>query len=130
MFSSKLIKEAHKMTKEIKSQFPEVNYKFQFGLCMVYLLKGGKTLKELTGSEKQIAWATKIRERNIKKLETEIADLTRRMNQDSPMFATLVEKLNDGLKEFAGETAPTDSKWWIENKGVVAEFIQRMKAKY
>ena len=39
MFNSKLIKEAHKLTKEIKTEFPEINYKFQLGLCISYLLK-------------------------------------------------------------------------------------------
>ena len=29
---------AHKMTKEIKVEYPEVNYKTQLGLCMSYLL--------------------------------------------------------------------------------------------
>ncbi|MFU0784329.1 hypothetical protein [Clostridium sp.] len=31
-FSSEVIKEAHKLTKEIKAEYPEVNYKFQFGI--------------------------------------------------------------------------------------------------
>lgn len=36
---SNLIKEAHKMAREIKEDFPGVDYKTQFGLCMSYLLE-------------------------------------------------------------------------------------------
>lgn len=32
-----LMKEAHKMTREIKAQYPEVDYKTQLGLCLSYL---------------------------------------------------------------------------------------------
>lgn len=35
---SSLMKEAHRLTKEIKKEFPEVDYKFQLGICMSYLL--------------------------------------------------------------------------------------------
>jgi len=34
-----LMKAAHKMAKEIKAEYPEVNYKFQLGLCISYLSK-------------------------------------------------------------------------------------------
>lgn len=37
-----LMKKAHEMTKEIKKEFPEVDYKFQLGLCMSYLLNEKK----------------------------------------------------------------------------------------
>lgn len=37
-FSEGLLKEAHKLTKEIKKEYPEINYSFQFGLEMKYLL--------------------------------------------------------------------------------------------
>ncbi|MFQ8932934.1 hypothetical protein [Intestinibacter bartlettii] len=32
-----LMKEAHKMTKEIKEQYPEVDYQAQLGLCLSFL---------------------------------------------------------------------------------------------
>ncbi|BDC03423.1 hypothetical protein [Clostridium perfringens] len=35
---SLIMKEAHKLTKEIKNEFPNVDYKFQLGICMSYLL--------------------------------------------------------------------------------------------
>ena len=37
-----LMKKAHQMTREIKNEFPEVDYKFQLGLCISYLYKNEK----------------------------------------------------------------------------------------
>lgn len=41
MLNSEIVRRAHKMAKEIKAQYPEVNYKFQYGLCLSYILNGG-----------------------------------------------------------------------------------------
>lgn len=32
-----ILKEAHKLTKEIKAEYPDVNYKAQLGICISYL---------------------------------------------------------------------------------------------
>ena len=41
-----LMKEAHKMTKEIKEQYPEVDYQAQLGLCLSFLAQeGGQEMK-------------------------------------------------------------------------------------
>ena len=62
-----LMKEAHKLTKEIKKQYPEVDYKTQLGLCLSFLSQeGGKEMVELKGTEKQVKWAEDIRNRIIK----------------------------------------------------------------
>ena len=62
-----LMKEAHKLTKEIKKQYPEVDYKTQLGLCLSFLSQeGGKVMVELKGTEKQVKWAEDIRNRIIK----------------------------------------------------------------
>ncbi|MDU3018902.1 MAG: hypothetical protein E7B46_08840 [Clostridium perfringens] len=37
---SLVMKKAHRLTKEIKKEFPNVDYKFQLGICMSYLLNG------------------------------------------------------------------------------------------
>ena len=37
-----LMKKAHQMTREIKNKFPEVDYKFQLGLCISYLYEEEK----------------------------------------------------------------------------------------
>jgi hypothetical protein len=36
-----LMKKAHQMTKEIKREYPDVNYKFQLGLCLSFLASKG-----------------------------------------------------------------------------------------
>ena len=63
-----LMKEAHKLTKEIKKQYPEVDYKTQLGLCLSFLSqeKEGNEMVELKGTEKQVKWAKDIRNRIIK----------------------------------------------------------------
>ena len=59
-----LMKEAHKMTKEIKEQYPEVDYKAQLGLCLSFLSQeGGKEMVELKGTEKQVKYANDLIER-------------------------------------------------------------------
>lgn len=50
MFNSKIVKEAHKMTRKIIAEYPEVDYRTQFGLCLSYLLN-----KE---EEKVVTWET------------------------------------------------------------------------
>jgi hypothetical protein len=42
-----LFKQAHKMAKEIKTQYPDVSYSFQFSLCLKHI----QTIKELTVEE-------------------------------------------------------------------------------
>lgn len=57
-----LMKEAHKMAKEIKREYPEVNYQAQLGICLAFLYnEEGKEL-ELEGTEKQIKFAEDIKE--------------------------------------------------------------------
>lgn len=52
-FDSKLIKKAHEMTKEIKKEYMEVDYRVQFGLCLSYLLSKKEEKKmELSVEEK------------------------------------------------------------------------------
>lgn len=42
-----IMKEAHRLTREIKGEFPEVDYKTQLGLCISYLLEGIKGEDEM-----------------------------------------------------------------------------------
>ncbi|WP_049043225.1 hypothetical protein [Clostridium sporogenes] len=58
-----LFKAAHKLTKEIKAEYPNVDYKAQFGICLSYLQnkKGDCKMVELKGTERQVAWAKDIR---------------------------------------------------------------------
>lgn len=63
-FSKELIIKAHKMAKEIKIEYKDIDYKTQFGICIKYLLsnKGENKMVELAGSEKQIKWGNDIKE--------------------------------------------------------------------
>lgn len=69
-----LMKEAHKLTKKIKAQYPEVDYKTQLGLCLSFLSQEeGKGMMEITiGTEKQIAYAERKREQEISRVESKI----------------------------------------------------------
>ena len=62
-----LMKEAHKMTREIVNKYGDVDYMTQLGLCLSFLSQeGGKEMAELKGTEKQVKWAEDIRNRIIK----------------------------------------------------------------
>lgn len=74
--TSRLMREAHKLTKEIVKKFPGTNYKVQLGLCISYLLEEGvKEMKELKGTEKQVKWANDIRENLIISCNSAIEEL-------------------------------------------------------
>lgn len=66
-----IMREAHKLTKEIISKYEDVDYKAQLGLCLSFLSqeKGGKEMVELKGSEKQVKWAEDLRGRFVKYLD-------------------------------------------------------------
>lgn len=62
-----LFKKAHEMANQIKKEFPDVDYKLQFALCVKYL--GKDMTMDLAGSEKQIKWAMSIREDLLNSLD-------------------------------------------------------------
>lgn len=66
-----IMKEAHKLTREIKKEFPNVDYKFQLGLCISYLHRNKEAIKmvDLKGTEKQVNWANDIREDMLKRID-------------------------------------------------------------
>lgn len=62
-----LMKEAHKMTREIVNKYGDVDYMTQLSLCLSFLSQeGGEEMVELKGTEKQVKWAKDIRNRIIK----------------------------------------------------------------
>ena len=71
-----LMKEAHKMTKEIKGQYPEVDYQAQLGLCLSFLAQEGEQEMKIEGkSEKQIKYAENCRDSRIAQFERKIERL-------------------------------------------------------
>lgn len=70
MTKKELMIKAHKMTKEIKAEYPAVDYKFQLGLCLAYLY-------ENEGEVEMISYTTKNGAKVEIKLEGKlVADLT------------------------------------------------------
>lgn len=69
MTKKEMFVKAHKIAREIKKEYPEVDYKFQFGLCLAYLQEGEEKMVELKGSEKQIKWAKDIKPELIKNVK-------------------------------------------------------------
>ena len=61
MSKSEMFKKAHKMTREVKAQFPQVNYRVQFGLSLAYLHQEGE--KEMGIEEKLVEAGCKVWEK-------------------------------------------------------------------
>lgn len=115
-FNKEIIKKAHEMTKEIKKEYLDVDYKTQFGLCLSFLLsekKGGiNKTRGLKGTEKQVKWAEDI----IKEVIS-INDY-------------LLENVNDLEEEKRINKAKkiyTTSKEYLENISEATVFIENFK---
>jgi len=99
-----LFKEAHKMAREIKAKYPEVDYKLQFGLCLSYLHENKEetemmefdfetrydNLPELEGTEKQVKWAKGIR---IELINVEVEKLGRMYFYQAGLYKMTKEEL-------------------------------------
>ena len=111
---SLVMKEAHKLTKEIKNEFQNVDYKTQLGICMSYLLngEGENEMVELKGSEKQVKWATDIRENTIKNIERALERLEEIQSERVVkgrkrvrLFDKRIDKLKTLLEEVKNESS-------------------------
>lgn len=80
MTKKELFKKAHKLTKEIKKVYSNVDYRFQFSLCLAYLKEGEVKMVKLEGSEKQIAWAESLKEGFLKMLLETKEDILKSKN--------------------------------------------------
>lgn len=88
-------KKAHEMAKEIKREYPEVDYKIQFGLCLSYLLNN----KEESEMEK---WFEGLTDKEKSKLKTTLENRTFMKSADEKekiWNALLEEKYQQHLKE-------------------------------
>lgn len=74
----------------------------------------GTTMAELTGTEKQVAWAVKIRDEHV----TRVARLSKSCQDSGSETASnaklLVELTGKAVEEIA------DAKWWIDNRDELA----------
>ena len=95
----KVFKKAHEMTRKFVEEYG-VDYQAQFGLCLSYLLEKEREeegMKELKGTEKQVAWAKKIRREQLESVyryqQRWIAKLEKENNQEE------IDKINDIVKK-------------------------------
>lgn len=111
---SLLMKKAHKMAKEIKNEFTNVDYKTQLGICMSYLLneEGENEMVELKGSEKQVKWATDIRENTIKSIERALERLEEiqigrvaKGRKRGKLYDKRISKLKEVIEEVKNESS-------------------------
>jgi hypothetical protein len=80
---------------------------------------------KLTGTEKQIEWATQIRDTNVKTLEREIEELKLREANGTGSFPELVAKIEKAISDIGNQKS--EAKWWIDNKNIANAFIQSIK---
>lgn len=87
-----IMKEAHRMTKEIKKEYPEVDYKAQLGICLSFFYNEEETEMEvkLEGTEKQIKFAEDIKKNFEEGYEKAIAYISKKPKK---VDMTSVEKV-------------------------------------
>ena len=87
MKRNEIFVKAHEMTRKIKNEYPEVDYKFQFSLCLSFLYEEEIEMKVvLEGSEKQIKFAEDIKknfEEGYEKAVAYIAKKPRKVDMTS-----------------------------------------------
>ena len=99
--NTKMMKEAHRMAKEIKAEFPNVDYKLQVSLCVSYLMEE-ETKKIIAANEakeakKEVA-AEVIELKNYLKTENKEAkkeDVKAATNNDIKMNKTIKTENNE-----------------------------------
>ncbi|WP_039242693.1 hypothetical protein [Clostridium botulinum] len=64
-FNREVIKKAHEMAREIKKEYPEVDYKTQFGLCLSYLLSEKEEDKKPTWEDVEKACEEAVYDLNM-----------------------------------------------------------------
>ena len=80
------------------------------------------TLPELVGTEKQVIWASKLREKYILEIAYEITRRSVFMNEEGlkkgldGMIPEYAEKFNKFANEAIRNSKNTSAKFWIENR--------------
>lgn len=117
-----ILKRAHELTKEIKREYPEVDYKAQLGICISFLYnnKEVKGMVKLEGTEKQVKWAEEIREELLS--GTKIIDVVNAKFGESKQENAI--KILKVLNDFKARlTTETSAKWFIENRNLVHQVL-------
>jgi len=131
-----VMKAAHKMAKEIKAEYPNVDYKFQLGLCISYLSKGENEMVGLKGSEKQIKWAEEIRKEIIESVDHEAVSsalyILRKseefINKAKSRMTTDKDKNNEMMIELVKEIIMNEvsAVKFIENQHLLSFLIETL----
>ena len=117
----KIFIEAHKMTRRIKAEYPEVNYQVQFGLCLSFLFEEEKEEKEMKvnfkGTERQVKFAEDIFEKTIgrvlEELEIAIAETEFREESTREKAYARLEETKEKLQLDAGDFI-SKWKWYLD----------------
>lgn len=133
MTKKELMIKAHEMTKEIKNEYPGVDYKFQLGLCLAYLHKEGeKEMRELKGSEKQVKWAKDIRSYMLENLEYSYEkpilagrEIAKGLGEDFPAATNRKDVENRKVREAAARIYLDRIREIIESESSAVAFIER-----
>lgn len=115
MTKKELMIKAHKMTKEIKKEYPNIDYKFQLGLCLAYLHeKGENEMVELKGTEKQVKWANDIRKVVLLTSRRNL-ELRQKFYDEKPGSKMRTRVLNEAKELNEKIENEESSKFFIEN---------------
>ena len=116
-----LLKKAHELTKEIKREYPEVDYKAQLGICISFLYnnKEVEEMVKLKGTEKQVKWAEDIRKEMIEDAKETIERINNSGKQDNRVNKMFLLRCNNLLERINIETSAV---WYINNRDHKAQY--------
>lgn len=81
-------------------------------------------MKNLFGSEKQIAWAEQIIAENIATLTRTIEEFKGREVRENCSYSNVTDRLKKALDDLSN--SEYSAKWWIEHKNVANAYIQKV----
>lgn len=118
--TTELMRAAHKLTREIKSEYKGVDYKFQLGLSIKFLLEEKESefkMVEIKGTENQVKWANDIRTKLINEIAESKALLEKGDDEElKRMIMTHRDIILEVNKDTKNTVVPGNEKeWWIKN---------------
>lgn len=129
MNKSMMMKRAHAIAKTLEGNY---SVRLSIALKAIWAEVKSPEMIALVGSEKQVAWATEIRNNNIAVLKRELEDMKELVAYQTETFGSPAARCPEIVKELEkalsiiGKNKP-EAKWWIENKGMAMAFVQRIK---
>lgn len=120
-----IMKRAHELTKEIKGEYPEVDYKTQLGICLSFLSKKGDN--DMTIEEKLNKMGFKTWKKGDKKRvyinsladileKTGLSSNPKAYRKDSMYYDVVLDKFFSTVSSSAKETVESIIKYLKEEK--------------